>query len=166
MPYIAVPSVLCTVGAIHCCAICTVHCCCHTLLCHLYCALLVPYIAVPSLQCFSDFLQTLLRGHRRTLPLPKMAFRETWTLELEVKERVGLDSTASLRLEISFQLSPPLPSSLDCRSICPYTTLLSTRDIIESILLVCSSVHLYLYSYPADPSTLTPLYLIPETLWN
>ena len=42
------PTVLCTVGAIQCCAICTVHYWCHTLLCHLYSALFVPYIAVPS----------------------------------------------------------------------------------------------------------------------
>ena len=51
VPYNAVPSVLCTVGAIHCCAISTVHVLCHTLLCHLYGALLVPYIAVPSVLC-------------------------------------------------------------------------------------------------------------------
>ena len=176
------------------------HCWSHTMLCHLYGALLVPYIAVPSLQCFSGFLQTLHRHHRRTLPLPKMAFRETLPLVLEVKERVEPFSTASLRLEISFQLSPPLPLSLGCKSICPhptllntwdygintlsvqlrtplplliscrsvhpYPTLLNTRDIMETVLLVCSSVNLYLYSYPVGPSTLTTLYLIPDTLWN
>jgi hypothetical protein len=64
VPYIAAPTVRCIVGAIHCCVICrctvgavhccviyTVHCWCHTLLCHLYGALLVPYIAVPSVRC-------------------------------------------------------------------------------------------------------------------
>ena len=44
----SVPTVRCTFGAIHCCAICTVHCWCHTMLCHLYVVLLVLYIAVPS----------------------------------------------------------------------------------------------------------------------
>jgi hypothetical protein len=52
--YTAVQSVLCTLGATHCCAICTVHCWCHTLLCHLYCALFVLYNAVPSVLFTAD----------------------------------------------------------------------------------------------------------------
>ena len=54
VPYTAVPSVRCTVGAIHCSAICAMHCWCHTLLCHLYGVLLVPYIAVPSVTLYSE----------------------------------------------------------------------------------------------------------------
>jgi len=51
VPYTALPSVRCSVGAINCFAICTVQCWCHTLLCHLYGALLVPYTAVSSVRC-------------------------------------------------------------------------------------------------------------------
>ena len=51
MPCKAVPCVRCPTGAIHCCAMCTVPYLCHTLLCHLYGALLVTSIAVPAVRC-------------------------------------------------------------------------------------------------------------------
>ena len=93
MPYIAVPpvrctdgaiqyvpTVRCTVAAIHCCAICTlhcwchtlllctmhfcchtlflctIHCWCHTLLYHLYSALMVPYHNVPTVRFTVDVI--------------------------------------------------------------------------------------------------------------
>jgi hypothetical protein len=50
VPYVDVPPVRRTVGAIHWCVTCTVNCWWHTLLCNLYGELLVPYIAVPSVR--------------------------------------------------------------------------------------------------------------------
>ena len=94
VPYTAVPSVRCTLGAIHCCAICMVHCGRRTLLCHMNGARLVPNTAVPSVRCtfvaihccaistVHCWCHTLLRHLYVALLVPYIAVPSVCTAEL------------------------------------------------------------------------------------